>query len=128
MSQCLFKFLRRFLSLKPLQELLFPFAGFAGIRVLAKRQIHARSAGEHRLRMRELTEAPLAVVRAHAGVTGAVERHALDHHVDTDLVDAYAAVRRRLRQRGLRSHDGQGRAVQRRRAFRNGRVSRRMGI
>ena len=66
-------------------------ARLAGIGMLAKRKVQVRPAGQHRLRMRELAEAPFAVVRAHAGMPRAVERNALHHHVDADFIDAAAA-------------------------------------
>ena len=42
--------------------------------------------------------------------------------------DADATVRRRMHQRGLHSHDGEGRAVQRRGPLRYGRLPRRVGV
>ena len=50
-----------------------------------------RSPRQDGLRVREFPEAPFAVVGSHARVARAVERHAPDHHMDADLVDASAA-------------------------------------
>ena len=56
--------------------------------MLAQGQIEPRFPFEHRLRMCELTEAPLTVVGTHAGMACAIERNAFHHHVDAYLIDA----------------------------------------
>lgn len=58
--------------------------------MLSQRQVEARAAFEHGLRMRELAETPLAMIGAHTRMPRAVERYSLHHHVDTHLVDATA--------------------------------------
>ena len=80
------------LPLHQLQQLPLPFPGLSGVGMLPEGEVEAGPADEHGGGVGEFPEAPFAVVGAHAGVAGAVEGHALHHHVQADLVDAAAAV------------------------------------
>ena len=64
--------------------------------MFAERKVEMRATFEDGLRVCELAETPFAVVCAHAGMACSVERHAFDHHMDADLVDATAAELLRL--------------------------------
>ena len=79
------------LAFKEAQKEHFLSACFAGIGMFAERKVEMRTASEDGLGVCELAETPFAVVCAHAGMTCSVERHAFDHHMDADLVDATAA-------------------------------------
>ena len=84
------------LSFEPFQQFHLPLAGLSRVRVLAQGKVEDGAAFEDGLRVRELAEAPFAMVGAHAGVAHTVEWHALHHHVDADLVDTSAAKLLRL--------------------------------
>lgn len=46
----------------------------------------------NRLRMGEFPEAPFSVIGAHTGMPRPAKRHALHHHMNTNLIDASASV------------------------------------
>ena len=80
------------LPLEEAEDFHFEGFGLAAVGVLPQRQVEYCAAPQDGLGVGEFTEAPFAVVGAHAGVAGAVEGNALYHHVEADLVDAAAAV------------------------------------
>ena len=66
------------------------------VRMLPEREIGVRFSGQNSLRVGEFAETPFAMVRPHTRVSRTVEGHALDHHMDTDLIDTTSAKLLRL--------------------------------
>ena len=59
--------------------------------MFTQRQVEMRASFEDGLWVCEFTESPFAVISAHTGMPGSIERNTFHHHMDTYFVDTTSA-------------------------------------